>query len=98
MFFSFIFLCTSKYEHGALILENMCCFYIFICKVQTKMKSFKCINSFCLHLCAVDFRPFFFFLFFINQFLSLSACLINEYAMENKLLGVLRTKIKLTEK
>ncbi len=36
-------------------------------------------------------------LFFINQFLSLSACLINEYAMENKLLGVLRTRIKLTE-
>ncbi len=36
--------------------------------------------------------------FFINQFLSLSACLINEYAMmENKLLGVLRTRIKLTE-
>ncbi len=38
-------------------------------------------------------------LFFINQFLSLSACLINEYAMmENKLLGDLRTRIKLTEK
>ncbi len=35
----------------------------------------------------------------INQFLSLSACLINEYAMmENKLLGLLRTRIKLTEK
>ncbi len=34
----------------------------------------------------------------INQFL-LSACLINEHAvMENKLLGVLRTRIKLTEK
>ncbi len=41
----------------------------------------------------------FFIFFFINQFLSLSACLINEYAMmENKLLGVLRTWIKLTEK
>ncbi len=38
-------------------------------------------------------------LFFINQFLSLSACLINEYVMmENKLLGVLRTRIKLIEK
>ncbi len=38
------------------------------------------------------------FFFFINQFLSLSACLINEYAMmENKLLGVLRTRIKLTD-
>ncbi len=36
---------------------------------------------------------FFFLSFFINQFLSLSACLINEYAMmENKLLGVLRTE------
>ncbi len=41
----------------------------------------------------------FFVSFFINQFLSLSACLFNEYAMmENKLLGVLRTRIKLTEK
>ncbi len=35
---SLIFLCTSKYEHSALILENMCCFYFLICKVQTKMK------------------------------------------------------------
>ncbi len=41
----------------------------------------------------------FYIYFFVNQFLSLSACLINEYAMmENKLLGVLRTRIKLTEK
>ncbi len=39
------------------------------------------------------------FFFIINQFLTLSACLINEYVMmENKLLGVLRTRIKLTEK
>ncbi len=43
------------------------------------------------HLCAVVFQTFF-------TFLSLTACLIHEYVMlENKFLGVLRARTKLTE-
>ncbi len=59
----------------------------------------KITNFACIYVLLTSGLFFFSFFFFINQFLTLSACLINEYAMmENKLLGVLRTRIKLTEK